>query len=62
MIGEEIKKSCVNCKFSELQFEKDIYCMNSECDIEFSNESECDNYMSVVQPSDVCKLFEQKVN
>ena len=32
--------------------------MNTECDKEFSNDDECDNYMGVVGKNDACKLFE----
>ena len=51
-------RACRNCKHSEIQFKTDLYCMNPECDEEFSNDSECDNYMGVVNPNDECKLFE----
>jgi len=51
-------RACRNCKHSEIKFETDLYCMNSECDEEFSNDPECDNYMGVVDPNDECKLFE----
>lgn len=50
-------RACRNCQHSKLQFETDLYCMNSECDKEFSNDPICDNYMGVVEPNDECKLF-----
>ena len=51
-------RACRICKHSEIQFKTDLYCMNSECDEEFSHDSECDNYMGIVNPDDECRLFE----
>jgi hypothetical protein len=51
---------CKNCKHCELMFSKqeDRYCMNSQCDIEFSSDKDCDNYMGIVEDNETCKLFE----
>jgi len=56
-----MEKICKNCKHSVPVFHhpKDLYCMNGHCDIEQSNDEECDNYMGIVEDNDSCKLFEE---
>jgi hypothetical protein len=39
---------------------KDLYCMNGQCDVEFSNDKNYDNYMGIVDDNDFCKLFEER--
>ena len=58
-----MEKICKNCKHSEFMFSEpeDLYCMNSECDIEFSTDEDCDNYTVIVQDNDSCKLFEERL-
>jgi hypothetical protein len=55
---------CKNCRFVEEMHlaPKDLICMNSECDIEFSKDLDCDNYMGVVEPNETCKLFKKHTN
>lgn len=57
-----MERICKNCKHSELMFSEpeDRYCMNSLCDIEFSNDKDCDNYSGIVEDNDSCKLFEER--
>lgn len=56
-----MEKICKNCEHCEVIFEIDLYCYNPECDIEFSNDPECDNYMGFVEDDDSCKLFKEKI-
>lgn len=53
-----MERICKNCKHSKKVFKEpvDLYCYNPECDIEFSDDEECDHYMSVVEENDTCKL------
>ena len=55
-----MEKTCSNCKHIASfkignEFEK--YCYNPDCDIEFSNDEDCDNFMGTVDDNDSCKLF-----
>ena len=57
-----MEKICKNCKHSKIMFSepKDRYCMNGQCDIEHSNDEDCNNYMGIVEDNDSCKLFEER--
>ena len=53
-----ICKNCIHRELVEIGGEIETYCYNPDCDIEYSEDEECDNYMGVVEDNDSCKLFE----
>lgn len=52
--------TCQNCKYSAAEGENELRCNNAECDFEFSEDADCDQYNDIVGTCDSCKLFESE--